>query len=68
VVRRLQHEIDVTTWTPRTEPRMLRFSLTLFALAALAMLLAAGWLRFFVPAARHAPRLRDLSWVQPPGR
>ena len=47
---------------------MLRFSLTLFALAALAMLLAAGWLRFFVPAARHAPRLRDLSWVQPPER
>ncbi len=47
---------------------MLRFSLTLFALAALAMLLAAGWLRFFVPSARHVPRLRDLSWVQPPER
>jgi hypothetical protein len=43
---------------------MLRFSLGLFALAALAMLLAAGWLRFLVPAARNAPRVRDVSWLQ----
>ena len=52
----------------RTEPRMYRFSLSLFALAVLAMLLVAGWLRFFVPSARHAPRLRDVSWLQQPGR
>ncbi len=53
----------MTTYTPRAEPRMLRFSLTLFAFAALAMLLAAGWLRFLVPAARHSPRVRDVSWL-----
>jgi hypothetical protein len=43
---------------------MLRFSVALFALAALAMLLVAGWLRFFVPATRHVSRVRDVSWLQ----
>ena len=47
---------------------MLRFSMALFALAALAMLLVAGWLRFFVPTARHAQRVRDVSWLQQPER
>jgi hypothetical protein len=36
----------------------------LFALAALTMLLVAAWLRFFVPATRHASRVRDVSWLQ----
>ncbi len=47
---------------------MLRLSLGLFALAALTMLLAASWLRFLVPAPRHAVRVRDVSWLQQPGR
>jgi hypothetical protein len=47
---------------------MVRLWLGLFALAALAMLLVAGWLRFFVPAARHSQRVRDVSWLQQPER
>jgi hypothetical protein len=47
---------------------MLRVSLALFGLAALAMLLVAGWLRFFVPATRHSSRVRDVSWLQRQGR
>jgi hypothetical protein len=43
---------------------MVRFSLALFALAALATLLVARWLRFFVPATRHAQRVRDVSWLE----
>jgi hypothetical protein len=43
---------------------MLRVSLALFGLAALPMLLVAAWLRFLVPATRHVPRVRDVSWLQ----
>jgi len=46
----------------RREPRMLRLSLGLFALAALALLLIAARLRFFVPS-RHQDRIRDVSWL-----
>ncbi len=67
MAQRLQRERDVT-WTTHARQRMLRFSLGLFALAALTMLLVAGWLRFFVPGARQAPRVRDVSWLQQPGR
>lgn len=63
MAQRLQGERDVT-WTTHARQQMLRFSLGLFALAALTMLLVAGWLRFFVPAARQAPRVRDVSWLQ----
>jgi hypothetical protein len=64
VVQRVQGEVDVTTYMPHREPRLLRVWLALFALAALTMLLAAGWLRFFVPAVRHASRVRDVGWLQ----
>ena len=50
-----------------TEPRILRLYLGLFALAALTMLLAAAWLRSFVPA-RHATRVRDISGISRPER
>jgi hypothetical protein len=50
------------------EPRMLRLYVGLFALVALAMLLAASWLRFLVPARHHQARLRDVSWLAQPGR
>ena len=46
------------------EPRILRLYVGLFALMALLMLLAASWLRFFVPARHHGSRLRDVSWLQ----
>jgi regulator of protease activity HflC (stomatin/prohibitin superfamily) len=50
------------------EPAMLRLSIAVFALAALALLLLAARLRFFVPSRRPAPvrfgRVRDLSWPQ----
>jgi hypothetical protein len=52
----------VTPYDPRIEPRWHRLYLGLFALAALAMLLATGWLRFFVPA-RHGARVRDVTWL-----
>ncbi len=45
-------------------PRVIRFSLGLFALAALAMLLVAAWLRFLVPT-RQPDRVRDVSWLRP---
>jgi hypothetical protein len=63
-------ESIVTLRKPRQEPRMLRLSLGLFGLAALTMLLAVAWLRFLVPAPRHAARVRvrDISWLQQPGR
>jgi hypothetical protein len=48
--------------------RMLRLSLGLFALAALAMLLAAAWLRSFVPSARHPTRVRDITSLSQLGR
>ncbi len=54
----------MTTYAPRPEPQLVRLSLALFGLAALAMLLAAGWLRFFVPAARHSSRVRDVTWLE----
>ena len=47
----------------RSEPRLARLYLGLFALVALTMLLATAWLRFFVPS-RHEPRVRDVSWVR----
>ncbi|HEX7623251.1 MAG TPA: hypothetical protein VF400_06735 [Anaeromyxobacteraceae bacterium] len=47
----------------RPEPRLLRLYLGLFALLALTMLLATGWLRFLVPS-RHETRVRDVSWVR----
>ncbi len=68
MVRTLQEEMAVTNSMTPAEPRMVRFSLGLFALAALAMLLAAAWLRFFVPMARPAQRVRDVSWLQQPER
>ena len=52
----------MTLHDPRREPRMLRLYLGLFALAALAMLLIAARLRFFVPS-RHQERIRDVSWL-----
>lgn len=52
----------------RPESRVVRVSLGVFALLAVSMLLAVAWLRSFVPAARHAPRLRDVSWLQLRGR
>jgi hypothetical protein len=58
----------VTPYDRRAEPRWHRLYLGLFALAALAMLLATGWLRFFVPARQGAPRVRDVTWLSPPGR
>jgi hypothetical protein len=61
-------ESTVTLRKPHQEPRMLRLSLGLFGLAALTMLLAVAWLRFLVPAPRHAARVRDISWLQQPGR
>jgi hypothetical protein len=59
----LQGRGDVTTGLPLREPRMLRLYQGLFALAALAMLLIAARLRFFVPS-RHVERVRDISWLQ----
>ena len=53
----------MTYAAPRPEPRLIRLYLGLFALLALAMLLAAGWLRFLVPS-RHEIRVRDVSWVR----
>jgi hypothetical protein len=59
---------DDMTYDRRAEPRWYRLYLGLFALAALAMLLATGWLRFFVPARQGAPRVRDVSWLSLPER
>jgi hypothetical protein len=42
--------------------------LGVFALAALAMLLMAAWLRGFVPGPRQPQRLRDVSWLEQRGR
>jgi hypothetical protein len=50
------------------ESKLLRLYLGLFALLALAMLLAASWLRFFLPQRHHPVRVRDVSWLQPSGR
>ena len=57
----------MTPFLQRREPKLLPVFVAFFALAALAMLLAAGWVRFLVPA-RHPVRLRDLSWLAQPGR
>jgi hypothetical protein len=52
--------------TTMSESRMLRVWLGMFALAALALVLVTGWLRFLVPS-RHGARVRDvMSWVPPP--
>ncbi len=53
--------------TARAEPRLLRLYLGLFALVALAMLLAASWLRGWVPA-RQVVRIRDVTWLPPAAR
>ncbi len=58
---------SVTSFVQRREPKLLPVFVAFFALAALAMLLAAGWVRFLVPT-RHPVRLRDLSWLAQPGR
>ena len=41
--------------------------LGLLALAALAIFIAAAWLRAYVPAPR-AVRMRDVRWLQAEGR
>ncbi len=46
----------------RREPRFVRMSLGLFALAGLVIVLAAAWLRFLVPS-RHPQRVRDVIWL-----
>ncbi len=51
--RRVTYAREATTGS-----RLLELWLGLFALAALVLLLGAGWLRSFLPAARP-PRLRD---------
>ncbi|MFL5263581.1 MAG: hypothetical protein ACJ79R_21640 [Anaeromyxobacteraceae bacterium] len=52
------------------ESKLLRLYLGVFSLFAVTMLLAASWLRFFVPhrAARARLRVRDVSWLHHPGR
>lgn len=54
----------MTAATSRAESRLLRFYLGFFALASLAMLLVASWLRGYVPA-RQAVRIRDVTWLPP---
>lgn len=49
------------------EPTVLRLYLGLFALASLTLLLAAAWLRAFVPS-RQPVRVRDVSWLSRPER
>ncbi|GEJ59015.1 hypothetical protein AMYX_37560 [Anaeromyxobacter diazotrophicus] len=66
VARKLQREDHVTAAT-HAEPRLLRLYLGLFALVALSMLLAASWLRGWVPV-RQAVRVRDVNWLPPGGR
>jgi flagellar biogenesis protein FliO len=52
----------VTTYAATRESTILRLYLGLFALVALVVLLAAGWLRFLAP--RHATSsVRDVSWL-----
>jgi hypothetical protein len=67
LARRLQREDHVTAAATRTEPRLLRYYLGLFALVALSMLLVASWLRSWVPV-RQPVRIRDVSWLPPGGR
>jgi hypothetical protein len=59
--------VSVTPFVQRREPRLLRLFVAFFALAALAVLLAAGWVRFFVPT-RHPARVRDITLLAQPGR
>ncbi|HET9595080.1 MAG TPA: hypothetical protein VFP65_05850 [Anaeromyxobacteraceae bacterium] len=58
----------MTPYDRPADSRWHRLYLGIFALAALAMLLATAWLRFLVPARHGAPRLRDVTWLSPPGR
>ena len=46
---------------PSTPPAFLIKVLGLFVLCAVAVFVAASWLRAFTPTARPA-RVRDLSW------
>ena len=57
----------MTAATRHPEPGLLRlyaerFYLGFFALVALSMLLAASWLRSWVPV-RQAARIRDVTWL-----
>jgi hypothetical protein len=67
VARMLQQGADMEH-AARREPKLLRLYLGLFALVALTTLLAASWLRFFVPQRHRQARVRDVSWLQPSGR
>ena len=57
----------MTVAATRAEPRLLRLYLGIFALLSLAMLLAASWLRSWMPA-RQAVRVRDVNWLPPRAR
>lgn len=57
----------MTVATTGAEPRLLRLYVGIFALLALAMLLAASWLRSWMPV-RQAVRVRDVNWLPPRGR
>lgn len=55
----------MTLETQDLEPRLVRLTVGLFSLGMLALLLAASWLRAFVPAPRALPvRVRDVSWPE----
>ncbi len=44
-------------------PNVFRYTLGAFAVVAVTMLLAVGWLRFLVPS-RAPERVRDVTWLR----
>jgi hypothetical protein len=48
---------------PAVKSRVVQFAAGSFGLTVLAVLLAASWLRPFVPAPR-AERIRDVNWLR----